>query len=128
MPEKDNRPEPAGPRSGSPPTPVEPAARTWTGRTISHYTIVEKLGVGGMGVVYRGIDQRLDRAVAIKLLPAADQRNADRRRRFFHEAKSASALNHPNIVTIYEIGSENGVDHIVMECIEGVTLHQRIHE
>ena len=96
------------------------------GKTLGHYQILEKIGEGGMGAVYRARDLRLDRFVALKILP--EQTNADpepaahHARRFLHEAKSASALNHPNIITIYETGSEEGIDFIAMEYVRGRTL------
>lgn len=92
------------------------------GRTIAHYSIVEKLGEGGMGAVYKARDQRLDRFVALKVLPAEVMSDPDRRRRFEQEAKSASALNHPNIVTIYDIGQGDDVHYIAMEHVAGRTL------
>ena len=95
-------------------------------RTISHYELIEKVGEGGMGVVYKARDTQLDRLVAIKVLPADKVANPDRKLRFVQEAKAASALNHPNIVTIYEIGCENGADFIVMEFIAGRTLDHLI--
>src|SRR5580658_6655738 len=82
--------------------------------------------LGGMGEVYKARDARLDRLVAIKILPYDKTGDEDRKRRFIQEAKAASALNHPNIVTIYDIGSENGVDYIVMEFIDGKTVDQLI--
>ncbi len=96
------------------------------GRTISHYEILEQLGQGGMGVVYKTRDTRLDRLVALKILPPEAVREPERRRRFVQEAKSASALNHPNIVAVYDIDSAAGVDFIAMEYVEGRTLEEVI--
>ena len=96
------------------------------GRTISHYEIVEKLGEGGMGVVYKARDTHLDRFVAIKVLPPEKVADAERKRRFVQEAKSASALNHPNIITIHDIASDNGLDFIAMEYVPGKALNQLI--
>ena len=87
--------------------------------TIQHYTDLQQLGVGGMGVVFKARDTRLNRTVVIKALHPEKARDADARRRFFQEAQAASALNHPNIVTVYDLGSENGVDFIVMEYVKG---------
>ena len=96
------------------------------GKTISHYSILEKLGEGGMGVVYKARDIRLDRFVAIKVLPAEKVADPDRKRRFVQEAKSASSLNHPSIITIYDIGQSEDVDFIAMEYIDGRTLDRLI--
>jgi serine/threonine protein kinase len=96
------------------------------GRTISHYRILEKLGEGGMGVVYKARDIHLDRFVAIKVLPAEKVADPERKQRFVQEAKAASSLNHPNIITIYDIGQAEGVDFISMECVTGKTLDRLI--
>jgi len=96
------------------------------GRTIAHYQVVEKLGEGGMGVVYKARDTHLDRFIAIKVLPAEKVADPERKRRFVQEAKAASALNHPNIVHIYDISSQAGVDFIAMEYVPGKTLDQLI--
>src|SRR5512144_3100180 len=96
------------------------------GRTLGHYQITEKLGEGGMGVVYKARDTHLDRFVALKILPPEKVADPERKRRFSQEAKSASALNHPGIITIHDLASDGGVDFIVMEYIEGKTLDQLI--
>jgi len=92
------------------------------GKKLAHYEIVQQLGEGGMGVVYKARDTHLDRFVAVKVLPADKVSDPERRRRFEQEAKSASALNHPNIVTIHDIAEADGVSYIVMEYVAGRTL------
>lgn len=97
-----------------------------TGQRLLHYEIEERLGEGGMGVVYKARDSHLDRPVAIKVLPPDSRLDPDRRQRFVREAKAASTLNHPNIVTVYDAGEVDGVTFIVMEFVHGRTLAQSI--
>src|SRR5882762_3449850 len=94
--------------------------------TIAHYRIMEPLGAGGMGAVYKAYDKRLQRVVALKLLKPEYLSQQDRRRRFHQEAQAASALNHPHILTVYEVGEHDGKPYIAMEYVEGDTLRQKI--
>jgi len=97
-----------------------------TGRNLRHFQILETLGEGGMGILYKARDTHLDRLIAIKVLPADKVSDPERRRRFVQEAKAASALNHPNIVTIHDIDTDGDVTYMVMEYVPGQTLAQWI--
>ncbi len=97
-----------------------------TGNTLGPYEIISQLGAGGMGEVYLARDTRLDRNVAIKVLPSVLSSSAEFRERFEREAKAISSLQHPNICALFDVGSENGVDFLVMEYLEGETLAQRV--
>ena len=90
------------------------------GKTLSHYRVVEKIGAGGMGEVYRAHDERLERDVALKVLPTSTLADEAARRRFRKEALALSKLNHPNIATVFDFDTQDGVDFLVMELVEGV--------
>ena len=94
--------------------------------TVAHYRIMEALGAGGMGAVYKAYDEKLHRVVALKLLPPEFISHEDRRRRFLQEARAASALNHPHILTVYEFGEDAGRPYMATEYVEGETLRQKI--
>ena len=94
--------------------------------TIANYEVISKIGEGGMGEVYRARDTKLGRDVAIKVLPAALSADAERLRRFEQEAQAAGALNHPNILVIFHIGTHEGAPYIVSELLEGETLRERM--
>ncbi len=98
----------------------------YVGQSLLHYRITEKIGEGGMGIVYKARDAHLDRTVAIKVLPAEEMADPERKRRFIQEARAASALNHPNIIDIHDINSDGGVFFIAMEHVAGETLARRI--
>ena len=98
------------------------------GTNLARYRLLEKIGRGGMGEVWKATDTRLGREVAIKVLPPDVASDMDRLRRFEKEARSASALNHPNIVTIYDIGTSDSVSWIAMERVEGKTLREQQHQ
>jgi eukaryotic-like serine/threonine-protein kinase len=97
------------------------------GSRLSHYTISAPLGAGGMGVVYRAFDAHLNRTVALKVIAQDVVADPQRKQRFVREARAASSLSHPNIVTIHDIGEADGVDFIVMELVSGQSLERLIH-
>src|SRR5205807_7143221 len=99
-----------------------------SGTKLGPYEIVAPLGAGGMGEVYRARDTRLERIVAIKILPAQFSTDPVRKQRFEREAKTISSLNHPNICTLHDIGHQDGMDYLVMECVEGETLARRLEK
>src|SRR5271169_4243239 len=98
------------------------------GTKLGPYEIESPLGAGGMGEVYRAKDTRLDRTVAIKILPAHLSSDPVRKQRFEREAKAISSLNHPHICVLYDVGSQDGIDYLVMECVEGETLAKRLEK
>src|SRR3984957_18602349 len=98
-----------------------------SGARLGPYEIVSSLGAGGMGEVYRARDSRLKREVALKVLPLAVSRDAERLRRFEQEALATAALNHPNILAVFDIGTHEGSPYVVSELLEGETLRQRQH-
>src|SRR5271155_4074765 len=98
------------------------------GSKLGPYEILAPLGAGGMGEVYRAKDIRLDRIVAIKILPVQFAAEAASRQRFEREAKAISSLNHPHICVLYDVGQQEGLDYIVMECLEGASLAERLEK
>src|SRR6266853_5030819 len=102
--------------------PLSPGVR------LGPYEILDAIGAGGMGEVYRAEDTRLDRTVAIKILPAHLSSDPVRNQRFEREAKTISSLNHPHICVLYDVGQQDGIDYLVMECVEGETLAKRLEK
>src|SRR3974390_3528159 len=97
-----------------------------TGKTLSHYRLKEQIGAGGMGVVYRALDEQLERDVAVKGLPAGMLSDEGTRRRFRPEALALAKINHPNIATVHEFGNQAGTDFLVTEFIPGITLDEKL--
>src|SRR5579872_3140584 len=98
------------------------------GTKLGPYEVVAPIGAGGMGEVYRARDTRLERSVAIKILPSHFSTDPVRKQRFEREAKTISSLNHPHICVLHDIGSQDGIDYLVMECVEGETLAKRLEK
>lgn len=99
-----------------------------SGAKLGPYEILSPLGSGGMGEVYRATDTRLDRTVAVKILPTHLSDNSEAKLRFEREARAISSLSHPNICHLYDVGSQNGIDYLVMEYLEGETLASRLEQ
>jgi eukaryotic-like serine/threonine-protein kinase len=99
-----------------------------SGTKLGPYEVLEPLGAGGMGEVYRARDTRLDRTIAIKILPAQFSSDPVHKQRFEREAKAISSLNHPHICTLHDVGHQDGIDYLVMECLEGETLAKRLEK
>src|SRR5271168_4877744 len=99
-----------------------------SGTRLGPYEIQSPLGAGGMGEVYRARDTRLDRTVAVKILPARFSSDPVRKQRFEREARTISNLNHPHICVLYDVGHQDGIDYLVMECVEGETLARRLEK
>src|SRR6266702_24123 len=99
-----------------------------SGQLLGHYRVLEKIGAGAMGEVYRARDERLGRLVALKLIRPASSENSDHLRRFEQEARAAAALNHPNILAIYDVGFEGKLPYIISELLEGKNLRDRMNE
>src|SRR5215469_904106 len=97
-----------------------------TGTRLGPYEVLSPLGAGGMGEVYRAKDTRLDRTVAVKILPPLFSSNPERRQRFDREARAISSLSHPHICSLYDVGQQDGIDYLVMEYIEGESVAQRL--
>src|SRR5262252_6342797 len=97
-----------------------------TGTRLGPYEVISPLGAGGMGEVYRARDTRLDRTVAVKILPERLSSNPERRQRFDREARAISSLSHPHICSLYDVGQQDGIDYLVMEYIEGESLADRL--
>src|SRR5271168_3793895 len=97
-----------------------------SGTRLGPYEVQSPIGAGGMGEVYRATDTRLDRAVAVKILPSHLSENPEAKQRFDREARAISSLNHPNICTLHDVGHQDGVDFLVMEFLEGETLGDRL--
>src|SRR4029453_13023468 len=116
----------SGIRNSSQPSPMSQTLSPDT--TIAQYKIVSKIGEGGMGEVWRARDTKLGRDVAIKVLPAAFAANEERLRRFEQEAQAAGALNHPNILVVYHIGTHEGAPYVVTELLEGESLRERLND
>src|SRR5437879_6963332 len=98
------------------------------GTKLGPYEVIAPLGAGGMGEVYRATDTRLDRTVAIKIVPVHLSDNPEAKQRFEREARTISSLNHPHICVLHDVGSQNGTDYLVMECVEGETLAKRLEK